>query len=381
MGGYRIISSDDHVFEPPDLWTSRVESRFDDRAPRIVRLENGDDWWFTDGIKGQSVASGAQTGKRFEGNDKLSFTDQLEHVRAGAYDPDERIKDMDLDGIDASVVYPNQGVILYNLPDTELLNALFATYNDWIAEYCGAHPKRLKGVATINLDDVQWAVKQLERCHKLGLSGAMIPVFPPPNRGYHMPEYEPFWTAAEDLGMPLSLHIASNRPGSVDALMDIETLMPDYICNADYWVRTSIALMIYGGVFERHPKLLVGSVENEAAWAPFFLERLDYNYTGTAQLPHWHRFEEDMLPSDYFHRNIFLGFQEDALSIRDRHIIGVDNLHWGSDYPHIESTFPKSQQVLGEILADCTEEEKARIAGGNAARVYHIDHVEAQSDG
>ena len=80
-----------------------------------------------------------------------------------------------------------------------------------------------------------------------------------------------------------------------------------------------------------------------------------------------------MLPSDYFHRNVFLGFQEDALGIKERHIIGVDNLHWGSDYPHQESTFPRTRQILEEILAECTEEEKAKIAGGNATRVYHFD--------
>ena len=80
-----------------------------------------------------------------------------------------------------------------------------------------------------------------------------------------------------------------------------------------------------------------------------------------------------MLPSDYFHRNVFLTFQEDALGIRDRQIIGVDKLLWGSDYPHFESTFPRSPEILEEILVDCNEEEKAKIAGGNAARLYHLD--------
>lgn len=370
MGGYRIISSDDRVMEPPDLWTSRVEPRFKDRAPRVVRLDDGDDWWFTDGIKGLTLASGAQTGMRFEGNENLSFNDSFERVRPGGYDTEKRIEDMDLDGIDASILYPNQGCFLYSVPDTELFNVLAKTYNDWLAEHCSADPKRLKGIAIINLDDTQWAVEELERCQKLGLSGAMIPVFPPPGRGYHLPEYEPFWAAAQDLWMPLSLHEVTNRPGSVPELVDIETIGPEFLCNVDYWVRMSLSQMIFGGVFERYPKLVVGSVEHELSWAASFLERLDYTYTQRAQLKHWHRYDEGMLPSDYFRRNVFLGFQEDALGIRLRDVIGVDNLQWGSDYPHIESTFPKSRQILDEILADCTEEEKAKIAGGNAARVY-----------
>ena len=114
-------------------------------------------------------------------------------------------------------------------------------------------------------------------------------------------------------------------------------------------------------------------MEHELSWIPHFLDRLDYTYTQRTQNGVWYRYKEDMLPSDYFHRNVFLAFQEDALGIRDRDIIGVDNLLWGSDYPHSESTFPRSRQILEEILVECTEEEKSKITGENAARVYHLD--------
>jgi predicted TIM-barrel fold metal-dependent hydrolase len=130
--------------------------------------------------------------------------------------------------------------------------------------------------------------------------------------------------------------------------------------------------MIFSGVFERYPKLQVGAVEHELGWAPHFLNQMDYTYTQRHRREFWHRFKEDMLPSDYFHRNVFLGFQEDGLGIRLRDLIGVDNLLWGSDYPHAESTFPKSKEILDDILADCTEDEKAKIVGGNAARIYHL---------
>ena len=106
---------------------------------------------------------------------------------------------------------------------------------------------------------------------------------------------------------------------------------------------------------------------------PHFVDRLDYNYTQRGIGDDSYRFKEDMLPRDYFHRNVFLGFQEDTLGIKLREFIGVDKLLWGSDYPHPEGTFPYSQRVLEEILADCTEEEKAKIAGGNAKRVYRLN--------
>ena len=107
---------------------------------------------------------------------------------------------------------------------------------------------------------------------------------------------------------------------------------------------------------------------------PHFLDRIDYTYTQRVYRDEWwDRYTGDKLPSEYFHSNIFLGFQEDGMGIRMRDVIGVDNLMWGSDYPHQESTFPRSRQILEEILVDCTEEEKAKIAGGNAARVYNLN--------
>ena len=110
----------------------------------------------------------------------------------------------------------------------------------------------------------------------------------------------------------------------------------------------------------------------ELSWVPHFLDRLDYNYTQRAREIAGERFKEDIMPSEFFHRHVFLSFQEDGMGIRDREIIGVDSLLWGSDYPHFESTFPKSQEFLGDMLADCTEEERAKIVGGNAARVYQL---------
>ena len=131
--------------------------------------------------------------------------------------------------------------------------------------------------------------------------------------------------------------------------------------------------MTLSGVFERHPTLRIGAIEHELAWIPHFLSRLDFVYTQFPQPDNAVRFKENMLPSDQIRRNAFFGFQEDARGIRERHAIGVDTLLWGSDYPHQESTFPRSCQILDEILAECTEEEKAKISGSNCARVYNLN--------
>ena len=375
MAGYRIISSDDHIFEPPDLWTSRIEPKFRDRAPHMWHRE-GDktDWWVCDGLKGSGAgASGSQPGLRFEDSDEITVGGSFSRVPLGGYIPEEHVKDMDIDGIDVSLMYPTAGLFLYSVKDGELLNAVFHAYNNWIAEFCSPYPNRLKGIAMLNIDEVQVGIRELERCAKLGLAGAMISVYPTPDRTYDSPEYEPLWAAARDLRIPLSLHIGTNRAGPGDTFVDTEEVGAATYTNVDHWVRMSLAHMIFSGVFERYPKLHVGSIEMELSWVPHFLDRLDYNYTQRPKTGKWHIYGEDMMPSDYFHRNVFLGFQEDHLGIRDRHIIGVDNLLWGSDYPHVEGTFPYSREVLEEILADCTEEEKAKIVGRNAQRIYGLN--------
>ena len=375
MPGYRIISADNHVFEPPDLWLSRVEPKFRNRAPCVVREEDAD-WWYVDGKKvGTGFGfGGAQVGRRFEEPEKLTAADVFENVRPGGYIPEEQIKDMDMDGVDVSIIYPTLGLQLFRQPDSELLTAIFRAYNDWLADFCSASPQRLTAIAMINVDDVQVGVKEMERCRGKGFVGAMIPVYPPEDRRYDSPEYEPIWAAAQDLEVPLSLHLGTNRSvalagavaaGGVSSRNSLQT-------NQDHYVRMSLSDIIFCGVFERYPKLQVGAVEHEVSWAPYFLDRMDYTYDQRYTGIGGYRFKDDMRPSDYFRRNVFIGFQEDGLGIRLRDIIGVDSLQWGSDYPHQESTFPRSREILEEILADCTEEEKAMIAGGNAARVYRL---------
>ena len=366
MTDQNIISSDSHVFEPADLWQVRIESRWRERAPKVIRFEDGD-WVVCDGIK--LLTPKTPAGLRFEGQEKLSFSGVYEDVRPGGYIPEEHVKDLDIDGIEADVIYPTTGLILYQVPDSELLTAVFRVYNDWIAEFCNAYPRRLKGIAMLNTDEVGSTVKELERCAGMGLAGAMVSVYPGDGKSYALPEYDPLWAAALDLRMPLSLHVATNRPGTRGPA----GARPNAGTNRDHWVRESLSDIIFAGVFERYPELRVGSVEHELSWVPYFLSGMDYDYTQRPYKEEWVRFKNDMLPSDFYYCNIFVSFQEDGVGIRLRDVIGMDNIMWGNDYPHRESTFPRSQQILQEILADCTEEEKAKIVGGNAARVYQID--------
>ena len=377
MGEYRVISSDNHVFEPPDLWTTRIEPRYRDRCPRVMDTEGGP-MWFVEDRKQQGFGQGTQPGMRFDEPENMTRFGEWEEVRPGGYDPVEAVKDLDIDGVDVSITYPSIGLFLYcTTRDSELFTAICRTYNDWLGEFCNAAPDRLKGIAMLNVDDVSVGVRELERCAKLGFTGAMIPVQAPEGMRYDSPAYDQLWAAAQDLEMPLNLHITTNRigpdPEEWERLSaDTYALSKHMLINGDHWIRMSLSDIIFAGVFDRFPKLHVGSAEHEMSWVPYFLMKMDWLHSLTPPESGGHKFKNGMLPSEVFRQNVFVDFQDDPVGIEMRHEIGVDNILWGSDYPHIESTFPRSQEILENSLADCTEAERAKIAGGNAARVYRL---------
>ena len=198
MGDYRVVSSDNHVFEPADLWTSRAPAKYKDRAPNLVSREDGD-WWFYDGYRVLGTGAGSHPGLRFENPEELGKRSTMEDVLLGGYIPEEHVKDLDIDGVDVSIIYPTVGGTLYSVPDSDLLTSMTSIYNDWLAEFCKANPRRLKGIAMLNVDDVTTSVNELERSAKLGLCGGFITVHPPDGMGYDLPMYDPLWAAAQDL--------------------------------------------------------------------------------------------------------------------------------------------------------------------------------------
>jgi predicted TIM-barrel fold metal-dependent hydrolase len=367
-----ILSSDSHVFEPPDLWQTRIDAAFRDRAPRMQRIDGADQIV----IETDQILSGigliSNAGARFETPETISGQGRFEDVPRGGYDPAQHLRDMALDGVAGEVLYPSQGLFYFRTADSALMSAIFRAYNDWLAEFCRSDPARLKGIAMINLDDVQDGIEELERAARLGLAGAMITEYPLEHRRYDQPEYEPFWAAAEALDLPLSLHTATRRQGKIRGAGAKTLRDASSRATKAFYPALSMCDMIFSGVFERYPRLTLAIVEFELSWAPHLLATMDYTYRERHEEAIY-RFKDCMRPSDFFHRNVVLSFQEDDVGIRLRDVIGVDNMMWGSDYPHSESTFPRSRQILADILAGVPADEQAKIVGRNTARVYHFD--------
>jgi predicted TIM-barrel fold metal-dependent hydrolase len=367
-----ILSSDSHVFEPPDLWTTRIDTGFRHRAPRMRRIDGVDQLVVEEDQFVSGIGLISNAGARFAAPETISSHGRFEDVHRGGFDPEQHLEDMRLDGVAGEVLYPSQGLFYFKVADPALMSAIFRAYNDWLADFCRTDPARLKGIAMINLDDVEEGIRELERVARLGFAGAMITEYPLEDRRYDRPMYEPFWAAAQDLHMPLSLHTATRRQGKIRGAGEKTLRDASSRATKAFYPAISMCDMIFSGVFERYPGLRLAIVEFELAWVPHLLSTMDYTYRERHEEA-LYRFRGDMCPSDFFHRNVVLSFQEDAIGIRLRDVIGVDNMMWGSDYPHSESTFPQSREILARILAGVPEEEQAKIIGGNTARLYRFD--------
>ncbi len=373
MQDVTIISADSHVMEPPDLWTKHIDPAFAEQAPRLVPEEGGD-WWYAGGIREISVAAGVMAGIKYrpeEGDWRFrSYEARWDGVREGAYNPRGYLEDLDLDGVAAGIVYPTIGLRhFYKIGDPPLFSAVCDGYNRWLAEFCGHCEGRVLGIGMVNVDDIESGVTQLERAADLGLRGAMITVYPPEERPYGGPGYERFWAKASELAMPLSLHLGTERPMTT-------TLQPEGSPTASAfrveWTQRSLARMIFAGVFERWPDLKVTVVEQDLGWAAFFIDIMDRTYKHRVWQPGFHRYQGDALPSDFFHRNVTIAFQDDRLGVELRSHIGVNNIMWGNDYPHADGTFPHTREVLETLFDGVPQSEVAQIIGGNAAALYGI---------
>ena len=384
MADYKVLSGDSHIVEPPDLWEKHIDPAFRERAPRVIR-KKGDptsvtpydsDYWVAPGIETAAYGQLAQAGRRFENADDIGWGGTWDDVPKGAHDPHAMVQALDLDGVWGAIVQPTQGLSWYRMDpeETDLFSAICRAWNDYNAQFCSYYPDRLKGIAMLNVDDVLDACNELERCAKMGLSGAFIPEYPLAERPYNHPIYERLWWTAQYLEIPLLMHIFTTRPNipGCESFADESKMTVVSMVTMDHWVQYSLCAMIFAGIFDRYPGLKVGSVEHELAWVPHILHRMDFNYKERPEIPPFYRSTRGLLPSETWRSNIFVEFMEDDIGIGMRELLGVDGMVWGNDYPHAESTWPKSMEWLDKVLVDVPEEDRRKITSENAAKLFHF---------
>ena len=366
-----VISADSHMLEPADLWIERLPAQYRDNAPHVYFDEDKKTWLFgCEGIPPIPAAALFAAGKS---DQELADHQKagLDAARPGGWDPAERLKDMAIDGIAADVLYTSLAFNLFWITDGPFQEACFRVYNDWLAEFCSYAPDRFVGLGLISLYDVDHAVAELQRIRNQGLRGAMIWCSPPAEMSYAGRYHDPFWAAAQDLDMPISLHILTGQAGASRGLAATST-DNRYVrlSTSTYEIQQSLAEMIFSGTFERFPNLKIVSAENHIGWIPFFLQRADGGWT---RFRYVDPTDLTMLPSEYFRRNIWATFIKDRAGLHSIDLIGADNVMWSSDYPHTASTWPRSLEVIEQEFVGVSEEDKAKIGRDNAAKLYGFD--------
>jgi len=377
---YDVISADSHIdliWLPPDLFTSNASSEMRDRMPFVTDGARGKEWVTKTGASFGLVNGMGSAGRLYEPG-KIHRADRM--ASEGVYEdgkngirrmtePELRIKDQERDGVQAEVLYGILGASI-RINDDEAAREMLGIYNDWLADFCSAHPDRFAGLACIPNDDIDAAVGEIERVARRGaVRGIEI------SRRHDMarlwdPWWEPVWDAAATSGLPLHFHTigGGNRP-------DLSKLAPKTalaaraagITNFQMVMSDVLLSMIFSGVLERHPTLKVVIGEAGIGWIPYVINRMDAEWEDQFK-----ELDLKMPPSGYWRRQCYATYQTDPIGTKLVDDIGEDNIMWASDFPHPDGIWPDSQEYIERELGHLPAATRKKIVCDNAARLYRF---------
>ena len=376
MSEYPLFDADSHVSEPLNLWQERLPAKYRDKAPRMLKEHEGKPgaWWLIEeGREPHNVILGFGANKTLEELQQFLKGFSYAGAHRGGWDPAQRVKDMDQDGVTGDVLYTTLGFRMFWIRDAGFQRACFQVYNDWLAEFCSYSPKRLKGLGLISLYDPKQGAEDLEDCAKKGLAGGLIWASPPDELPFYSKVYDSFWTAAQELRMPLSLH----EFAGFERIYWESTAEKRTVANAvaSHEVETTFATFILSGILERFPRLKIISAELNCGWLAYFLHRMDRAFDSRGVRLQGSPFPTKltMKPSEYFRRQLFATFIDDPYGLAHRDEIGVDNLLWSSDFPHSATFWPHSREKIAEDFQGIGEEDKRKILSENVAKLYGFE--------
>jgi predicted TIM-barrel fold metal-dependent hydrolase len=376
---YKVISADDHIdlrWMPADLWSKRLPAHLREKGPRVEELEQGASWvcegnvWGAWGFYTAAQGSGAKWA--------LEVGGVMNEGELRPTTPELRLADMDRDGVDASVMYgPTDPFVI---SDPQLRKHVYEVYNDWLIEFDSVKPERLLGVAQLPMDDPTAARDEMLRLVGRGmrLFNVLAARANPP---VYDPSWESFWAAAEELDVPIAFHLAVDvRRTSSQAQAPSNPLVAGAtrttLSMQGFQLVEPLAGLIFNGVLDRYPKLKIIMAEAGLAWVPHMIQSFDFysrrlaegRVPGGVQSPP----KLDLKPSEYFRRQIWVTFQDDAFGLQMLGLLDEDRVMWASDYPHPASTWPFSQQVIEKQTAHLSPEVKRKILCENAIKLYGL---------
>ncbi|ELB89197.1 hydrolase [Rhodococcus wratislaviensis IFP 2016] len=394
-----LISVDDHLIEPPTVWTDRLPKKFHEQGPRIVEMDmsqsHGDEGlsallldtarqgdtapkkkklaevWSYEGRIYPNIGLNAVAGKKPQeyGMDPTRYSDML----PGCYDPKARVADMDIDGVQAALCFPSfprfAGTVFLEGTDRELALLSVKAWNDFhLDEWCAAYPDRFIPLIILPLWDPQEAAQEIYRC---AAKGAKAITFPENTVGLGLPSFytdfwDPVFRAAEETKMPLCMHFGSSGKAPITSP---EAPMAVMISLFGTNSMDATADLLFSPVFYKFPNLKVALSEGGIGWMPYLLERIDLTW----EKHRWYQnVNKEVRPSDLFREHMYGCFIDDFEGVARRHQIGIDNITWECDYPHSDSNWPNSRQYTTKLLQDVPDDEAHKIVELNARKLYNF---------
>lgn len=379
---HNLISADDHVQEHPEVWTSRLsKAKFGDRIPQVRKQADGTERWFVDNklqtLQGASVPAVAAVGGALSDVSKEPQT--WAQVPKATYVPAERLKAMDIDGVDMSVLYPTvaglAGEALGYIPDPELEVASVQAYNDFILDEWAKTSSRFIPLAIVPISSIAATVAELHRAAKkgaLGLAMASIPWHLRDVPHINEPYWEMLWNTCEELHLPISFHAGASQKTQMTPWDNMSPEMTAAFRDSTRALSTGTIIpnLLMSGILERHPKLKFVFAESSLTLATYVIEFTDHGMERQRKNLEGH----PVWGSELFRRHCYLTGSWDVMGVKTRHYTGIDGMLWSSNYPQANSTFPKTQDYIEQAFAraEVPGEERTQIRWGNAARLYRI---------
>jgi predicted TIM-barrel fold metal-dependent hydrolase len=370
---YVVISVDDHLVEPPDLFEGRVPAKYADVAPHIVEDDNGTQTWHFDGNTYPNIGLNAVVGRP---KDEWSMDPaRFDEMRPGCFDVDARVRDMDIGGIWASLCFPSLiagfcGAVFSRCSDRELGLACMRAWNDWHIDYwAGTHRDRIIPLQITWLGDPAIAAQEVRRNAARGFKAVSFAEMPAQLKlpSLHTGHWDPLLQACAETETVVCLHTGSSAWAplpSFDPPFELyPTLFPinAFLTAADW---------LWSGVCLRFPELTIALSEGGMGWVAMLADRADYVLAHSGSGSESGAWKSDLKPSEVLRRNFYFCSIDDPSAVDQRHLIGVDHIMVESDYPHADSTWPDTQSVIAENFGQLPEDELHAITHGNAARLF-----------
>jgi predicted TIM-barrel fold metal-dependent hydrolase len=367
----KLISVDDHLIEHPRVWADRLSAKDREAGPRIIETDDRRQIWTYEGRVYPAIGLNAVAGKDPHewGWDPVRYDQML----PGCYDPAERLKDMDVDGVYAGLCFPSfprfAGTLFLEAEDKDLALRCVRAYNDFILdEWSATDPRRLLAMVILPIWDIEASIAELRRTVAKGAKAVSFIESPAPLGlpSFHTDHWDRLFSAVEEVDVPLCMHFGTSgtRPFTAPdapeatfiALMGLNSMQ-------------ALVDLCFSPVFHRHPGLKVSLAEGGIGWMPYLLERADITWE---RQRFWQNINQEVRPSDLFRKHIWGCFIVDQTGIGLRNDIGVDRIMWEADFPHSDSMWPNSRKVLHEALVDVPDEEAHAIVELNARALFKL---------